>query len=259
MGFDPRLPVRERLLNAAHAMIEREGWASVTMAGVAAVARCSRQTVYNEFGTKHGLAESLALRELQNFLDVVRFRMADHTDLVDGIRAACEGVLLMGEQSALVRAIAGTPTPRDMDNDFLKILTTESGQIVDASVEIAQQSIVALYPPTAMTDEELRIVIEATVRLVMSAMTRPSKHPTEAAEDIAWIVGLALEGAAARVSAEGSVQGVGKAVLPGSGRVGTEELPSESGVAPSLSEGPDEPEESGRSGVAGAVEPSPVT
>ena len=36
----------------------------------------SRQTVYNEFGTKHGLAQQLALRELQRFLDVVNERMA---------------------------------------------------------------------------------------------------------------------------------------------------------------------------------------
>lgn len=191
------LPVRERLLDSAHEIIERSGWSSVTMSAVAGAAGVSRQTVYNEFGTKHGLAEQLALRELQRFLDVVGRRMAEHTDLVDGIRAACEGVLLMGEESLLVRTIVGSPT-RDQDNDFLKILTTESGEIVEASVVIVQQTIAERYPPLPMTDAEVTVAVESVVRLVLSAMTRPSKPPADAAADIAWIVSLTFEGAAAR-------------------------------------------------------------
>ncbi|MFI5427330.1 TetR/AcrR family transcriptional regulator [Aeromicrobium sp. UC242_57] len=55
-------PVRIRLLDAAHGIIESDGWNTVTMARIAEVAGVSRQTVYNEFGTKHGLAEQLAMR-----------------------------------------------------------------------------------------------------------------------------------------------------------------------------------------------------
>lgn len=203
MTGELRVPVRERLLDAAHATIEHSGWSSVTMSGVAGVAGVSRQTVYNEFGTKHGLAEHLALRELQGFLDVVSRRMAAHADLVDGIRSACEGVLLMGEESLLVRAIAGSrlgasTNSSAADDDFLKILTTESGQIVEASVAIVRQAVIEHYPPTALTDAELTVAVEAMVRLVLSAMTRPSKTPADAAADIAWIVALVLKGATAR-------------------------------------------------------------
>lgn len=187
-------PVRERLLDAAQAMIESTGWSSVTMARVAEQAGVSRQTVYNEFGTKHGLAEQLAMRELARFLDVVRERMAAETTLVDGIRAACEGALLMGEQSLLVRTIV-TSIPEEQDADLLQILTTESGEIVDAAVMVVKQCVVDLYPPTPLTDAELEVAVEVVVRLVLSAITRPSKPPREAAADIAWITGLALKGA----------------------------------------------------------------
>jgi AcrR family transcriptional regulator len=187
-------PVRVRLLDAAQGVIERTGWSSVTMAGIADVAGVSRQTVYNEFGTKHGLAEQLALRELARFLDVVRERMEAETTLVDGIRAACEGALLMGETSLLVRTIV-TSLPEEQDADFLKILTTESGEIVEAAVTVVKQSVVDLYPPVPLTDAELEVAVEVVVRLVLSAITRPSKPPHEAADDIAWIVGLALKGA----------------------------------------------------------------
>ncbi len=186
--------VRDRLLDAARTMIEDTGWSSVTMARIGERAGVSRQTVYNEFGTKHGLAEQLAMRELERFLDVVRERMAAETGLIEGIRAACEGVLLMGEQSLLVRTIVGS-LPDEHDTDFLKILTTESGEIVEPAVVVVKQCVTDLYPPTPLTDDELEIAVEVVVRLVLSAITRPSKPPTEAAADIAWIVGLAFKGA----------------------------------------------------------------
>lgn len=188
--------VRERLLDAAQAMIEDTGWSSVTMARIGERAGVSRQTVYNEFGTKHGLAEQLALRELERFLGVVRERMAAETTLDDGIRAACEGALLMGEQSLLVRTIV-TSLPEEQDADFLQILTTESGEIVEAAVIVVKQCVVDFYPPTPLSDAELEIAVEVVVRLVLSAITRPSKPPSDAAADIAWVVGLALKGAEA--------------------------------------------------------------
>ncbi|VXB70071.1 TetR family transcriptional regulator [Aeromicrobium sp. 9AM] len=187
-------PVRERLLDAAQSMIEDTGWSSVTMARIAERAGVSRQTVYNEFSNKHGLAEQLAMRELARFLAVVRERMSAETTLVDGIRAACEGALLMGEQSLLVRTIV-TSLPEEQDADFLQILTTESGEIVEAAVMVVKQSIADLYPPTPLTDAELTVAVEVVVRLVLSAITRPSKPAREAAADIAWITGLALKGA----------------------------------------------------------------
>jgi AcrR family transcriptional regulator len=187
-------PVRERLLNAAQAMIDAGGWSTVTMSGVAAAAGVSRQTAYNEFGTKHGLAEELAARELRRFLVVARTRMEAEQHIREGIRAACEGVLLLGEDSLLVRSIVGSAAT-DRDLDFLMILTTESGGIVATAVAVIEQAVGELYPPTGFEPEQLTIVVESVVRLVLSALTRPSKPPVEAAADIGWLVGLMLDSA----------------------------------------------------------------
>lgn len=188
------VPVRVRLLDAAQRTIEATGWSSVTMSGVAAGAGVSRQTVYNEFGTKHGLAEQLALRELERFLGVVRERMEGHAELVDGLRSACQGVLEMGESSLLVRTIVGS-LPEENDTDFLKILTTESGEIVEGAVAVVKACVTELYPPTPLTDDQLEVMVESVVRLVLSAITRPSKSPAVAADEIAWIARLVLKGA----------------------------------------------------------------
>ena len=146
--------------------------------------------------------------------------MAAETTLVEGIRAACEGALLMGEQSLLVRTIV-TSLPEEQDADFLQILTTESGEIVEAAVMVVKQSVVELYPPLPLTDAELEVAVEVVVRLVLSAITRPSKPPREAAADIAWIIGLALKGAEADADYGVSVGVVGRGCCVGVLGVGT--------------------------------------
>lgn len=186
--------MRERLLTSAHDLTEAEGWAAVRMAKVAEAAGVSRQTVYNEFGTKRGMAEQLALRELARFLAVVRERMEGAADVVDGIRAACEGALLLGEQSVLVRGAGASGAGGD--DDFLALLTTESAGIVDGATVAVQSNLDELFGPTGLTPGQEQVAVEAVIRLVLSAMTRPSKPPTEAASDIAWLFGHVLRGAA---------------------------------------------------------------
>ena len=189
--------LRERLLDAAYEMLETSGWSSVTMAKLAAAVGVSRQTVHTELGTRHKLAEALALRELSRFLELVRARMAAESDLVEGIRSTCRGVLELGETSVLVRTVFGSITSEN-DADFLAILTTESGEIVESAVAVVTECVREFYPPLPFTDDELDVAAEAIVRLVLSAITRPSKPPREAADDIAWVIELALAGADAR-------------------------------------------------------------
>jgi len=62
---------RERIVEAAVAMTTEAGWSGVTMAALADRVGVSRQTVYNEVGSKEGLAEAVILRELARFLAVV--------------------------------------------------------------------------------------------------------------------------------------------------------------------------------------------
>ena len=184
--------MRERLLEAAHALTEADGWAAVRMGRVAEAAGVSRQTVYNEFGTKHGLAEQLALRELGRFLEVVSDRLREADGAVEGIRSACEAVLLLGEESVLVRSVVGAGGG---DDDFLMLLTTESGEIVEIATAAVRQALLDSHE-VALDGERLTVSVEMVVRLVLSSMTRPSKAPAEAAADIAWLVGQVLDGGA---------------------------------------------------------------
>jgi hypothetical protein len=86
------------------------------------------------------------------------------------------------------------------DADFLTILTTESGEIVEVACAVVTECAREMYAPLPFTDDELDVAAEAIVRLVLSALTRPSKPPAEAADDIAWVIELALAGASARAA-----------------------------------------------------------
>ncbi|MDN4175931.1 TetR/AcrR family transcriptional regulator, partial [Nocardioides sp. SOB77] len=85
---------RDRVVDAAVRMTIELGWARVTMVRLADEVGVSRQTVYNEMGTKAGLAEAMVARELDRFLGVVTVSFDAHPDdLVAGIREATRAVL----------------------------------------------------------------------------------------------------------------------------------------------------------------------
>ncbi|MFF3602226.1 TetR/AcrR family transcriptional regulator [Streptomyces sp. NPDC002463] len=67
---------REALLDAALAALAHHPWSAVRMSDLAAAARVSRQTLYNEFGSKDGLARALVRREADAYLHGVRRLLA---------------------------------------------------------------------------------------------------------------------------------------------------------------------------------------
>ena len=62
MGRESRIGTSEAILAAAHALLEREPPASVSMDAVAAEAGYSRQAIYRHFGSRAGLLTALLAR-----------------------------------------------------------------------------------------------------------------------------------------------------------------------------------------------------
>ncbi|MFI8217351.1 TetR/AcrR family transcriptional regulator [Streptomyces sp. NPDC085932] len=96
---------RESLLDAAFAALARRPWSAVRMVDVAAAAGVSRQTLYNEFGSKDGLARALVRREADGYLAGVDRALAAHSDPRDRLTATAEWVTSAARDNALVRAM----------------------------------------------------------------------------------------------------------------------------------------------------------
>ena len=184
---DVRGLLHERLLDAAQEITVGSGWSDVTMARIADIAGVSRQTVYNEFGSKPELANELVMRELGRFLEVVRSRLLEHDDFVEGIEGACEGALSMGESNPLLRSVISSIHQRE--NDLVPLLTTESQGVIDVAKATISGVVHEKHPDLGLTDDQLDGAVEAIVRLVLSHIMRPSYSPAEAARQIGWIAG----------------------------------------------------------------------
>ncbi|MEU3551329.1 TetR/AcrR family transcriptional regulator [Streptomyces longwoodensis] len=96
---------RESLLDAAFAALTRRPWSTVRMVDVAAAAGVSRQTLYNEFGSKDGLARALVRREADGYLAGVERALAVHGDARERLTATAEWTVTAAHDNALVRAL----------------------------------------------------------------------------------------------------------------------------------------------------------
>ncbi|MGC9543081.1 TetR/AcrR family transcriptional regulator [Streptomyces sp. UG1] len=96
---------RESLLDAAYTALARRPWSAVRMVDVAAAAGVSRQTLYNEFGSKEGLARALVRREADGYLAGVDRALATPSDARDRLTATAEWTAAHARDNALVRAM----------------------------------------------------------------------------------------------------------------------------------------------------------
>lgn len=183
------LSIRERLLRQAVDFTVTHGWSSLTMAKLADRVGVSRQTVYNELGSKPALAEAMVLRELETFLSGVQQAFDAHPDdVVAAIRAATESALARAESNPLLHAVL--TSYQGADSDLLPLLTTHAEVVLGAAGEMIRAQ-VAHYD-VALSPDRLERLVDFVVRLVLSHVMQPSGTPAQTAEDIAWIAGRVL-------------------------------------------------------------------
>lgn len=96
---------RESLLDAAFTALARRSWSAVRMVDVASAAGVSRQTLYNEFGSKEGLARALVRREADGYLAGVERALTTPADLRERLTATAEWTASAARENAIVRAM----------------------------------------------------------------------------------------------------------------------------------------------------------
>lgn len=96
---------REALLNAALSALTDQSWSAVRMVDVASAGGVSRQTLYNEFGSKDGLARALVRREADLYLYGVERLLAEPADAVDRLVSVAEWTVSEARSRPLLRAL----------------------------------------------------------------------------------------------------------------------------------------------------------
>lgn len=182
------VPLRTRLIQQAATLTSHEGWSSVTMARLAELVGVSRQTVYNEVGSKSALAEAMVLHELSLFLARVDEQFEQNTDLVEAIRGASRDILEMARTNPLLRAILSAS--HGAGSDLLPLLTTQSEALLEAANAVIRTQLDRF--DHGLEDKQLELGIDMVVRLVLSHVMQPREAPARTADDIAWLAERAL-------------------------------------------------------------------
>jgi AcrR family transcriptional regulator len=173
---------REALLDAAAEQLVRRGYRGVRMQDVAAAVGVSRQTVYNEFGDKWGLAQAVVLRDNERYLEAINRLLSEHEDLYAAVEAAVLYTLETSADDPIKKAVL-TGAGGD---ELLPLLTTRAEPVLfTASARILDHA-VREWPEVDRA--ELARIADAAVRLTMSHIVLPSEPPERVARFVADLV-----------------------------------------------------------------------
>ena len=176
--------LRTTLLDAVADQLREKPWSAVTMAEVARAAGVSRQTVYNEFGSRHELAQAFALREVDGFLATVQAAIAEHRDdPTAALAAAFETFLGAAAENPMVRAIVSG----EGADDLLPLVTTQGEPVLARATERLGAFLEANWPQVGA--EQAQLLAECTVRLAISYAALPSSPAGMTGASVAALLG----------------------------------------------------------------------
>jgi AcrR family transcriptional regulator len=180
--------LRERLLDAADELLRARVWASISMADIARGAGVSRQTLYNELGSREDFAQAYILRESDRFLATVEEAVRAHLDDPHAALCAAFEVFLdaAAENQLIQTVLAG-----DGSDGLLALFTTHGAPVLALATERLAAILTYGWPQVDVA--ELRLLADALVRLAISHVTAPRDPPARTAASITRLLTPSVE------------------------------------------------------------------
>lgn len=184
-----RALLRDTLLDAAADLMTDAPWTELSMAAIATRAGVSRQTLYNEFGSRDEFAQQYALREADRFLTEVETAVANNRDApMLAVREGFLTFLRLAEENTMVRNIVvGDPGA----DELLSLFTTRGGPVVKLATLRLSDKFLELWPDAP--PEDATMLAEGVARLAISFASLPTNTPDESAELAVRMLGPAIE------------------------------------------------------------------
>src|SRR3954447_1281753 len=165
---------RDALLDAAYDAAVSGDWSRTRMADVALAAGVSRQTLYNEFGSKDALAQAMAMREIERFIEGTE-RALDEAHPDDPIQAVAASALYTLRQAAdnpLLKAALV-----DDSSGLLSFLTTRGEPAIAAARSSFERYYATHWPD--LPRATIALAAETITRLTISYLVLPADVPAE--------------------------------------------------------------------------------
>ena len=178
-----RVLLRDSILDGMRDLLLTRDWSAITLADVARAAGISRQTIYNEFGSRQGLAQGYAMRLADRLVDevddAIRQNEGDiYSAFLQGFRA------FFAESAAdplVISLLTGVAKP-----DLLQLITVDSAPIITH----CSQRLTTTFAESWVkhSDEDAGVLARAIVRLCMSYVSMPPEADHDVARDLARLM-----------------------------------------------------------------------
>lgn len=178
--------MRDTILDAAYDLVVARGWSAARMADIAAAVGLSRQTLYNEFGNKDGLASAVALRETHRFLTGITAVLDQHDDLRTAVEAAASYTFALVGGNPLLKAVLTATDEDGLHADLLPLITTHSEPLLLTSRTTLAAQLQTRWPELDAGD--VTAAAEIAFRLVISHLVLPTDPPDVVAARLGRLV-----------------------------------------------------------------------
>jgi AcrR family transcriptional regulator len=163
-----RVLLRDSILDGMREQLLTRDWSAITLSHVAKAAGISRQTIYNEFGSRQGLAQAYAVRLADRLVDQI-------DDAIEGNEGDVHAALVQGFRDFFAESAADplviSLLTGDFKPDLLQLITTDSGPIISHCSERLTSTF--MHSWVNCGDEDAGILARAIVRLAMSYISMP--------------------------------------------------------------------------------------
>lgn len=175
--------LRDSILDGMRDLLLTRDWSAITLADVARAAGISRQTIYNEFGSRQGLAQGYAMRLADRLVDEVDHAIRQNEG--DMYSAFLQGFRAFFAESAadplVISLLTGEAKP-----DLLQLITVDSAPIITHCSQRLTSSFAESW--VKHSDQNAGVLARAIVRLCMSYVSMPPEADHDVADDLARLM-----------------------------------------------------------------------
>ena len=172
-----RTLLRDTIVGAVDDLVRSRGWAATTMTDVARRAGVSRQTLYNEFGSRPALIEAYVAREVGTMINSVALAVREHADDAHAaLREAFALFLRLASDEPVVRSIVAGGADGPIGVELIRVLT-------DVGQTLAGSQLAVLIPQVwpQITVQDAHLLAGSLVRLAISHALLPQGDPIDTA------------------------------------------------------------------------------
>lgn len=159
------------VFDSLRALLLEHPWGEVTLEAVARDAGVSRQTLYNAFGSRNGLAQAYTEALADALCDVIEETLAAYPD---DAATGLEQALLVYLETSVADPLIQRVRAGEAHHDLVRIVTTDAGPLLVRVAGRLEAAVVAAWPQVPA--DRVALLGRVVARLALSYVSMPPEY-----------------------------------------------------------------------------------